>query len=651
MAYQPSVAFGAAGRLAPLVTVLVAAVTLFIALPVYLYIAGRSPHGGGSTALLARVLTGWLGKLLLSLFSGSGQSTSSLRTFSATAAAEHITRNPVPEWQQTLDATTRGGEAVRRELPDWLRELTGGIWNRQTVVTLMVLAVGTVAGLVFFKGYTRSFVRLAVGTVVAYLLFTVFIVASGASYLADHPHLVERWWADVWAGNWKPGTEAKPVANWGALFGACLPMFPIVALGLSGFELTLMAMPLVRGRPDDKPEHPRGQIRNTRLLLVVAALSMSMWLLASTLVTTVLIPPGAQLTDGQAKYRALAYVAHGGALADGQSATALSLAFGPAFGTLYDVSTVAILTLAGLSFAMTLASWIPPYLARLGMEFNWSVKLGGLVWLFTGLKFAVTAYFGADVDAHRAAYLTGVLAVFMFAALAAVLDVWQRRKERGWRKAFRVPPLFLLALAVFAASLVWVVTERPVGAAIAAAFIGLVLIVSLVSRAWRSTEFRFDGFEFADKATEHEWEKIKAADYPILVPFRPGLVTAADKEIEIRMRRRIPESIPIMFVDVELADPSDFHQKPLVGIARENGRLVIHITRCSSIPHALAAAALEIASVAGVPEVHFGWSAENPVTANLHFVLFGRGNVPWMVHTLIKRAEVPPERKPRVVVA
>ena len=52
----------------------------------------------------------------------------------------------------------------------------------------------------------------------------------------------------------------------------------------------------------------------------------------------------------------------------------------------------------------------------------------------------------------------------------------------------------------------------------------------------------------------------------------------------------------------------------------------------------------------GVPEVHFGWSAENPVTANLHFVLFGTGNVPWMVYTLIRRADVPEERRPHVVV-
>jgi len=652
LAYQPSVAFGAAGRVAPLVTVLVAAVTLFVALPIYLYIAGRSPHGGGTTALLERVIPGWFGKLLLLVLLAFGAvDLVFTRTFSAATAAEHVTRNPLPVWQQSLEAATTGGEGLRRHLPSWLHELTNGIWNRQTVVTLMVLAIGTVAGLIFFRGYTRGFVRLAVAAVSVYLLLTVLIIASGIAYLADHSRLVDAWWADVWAGRWKPGYESSPVADWGGLAGACLPMFPMVALGLSGFELTLMAMPLVRGRPDDHPERPRGTIRNTRLLLTVAAMSMTVWLLASTLVTTILIPPGEQLPGGSAKYRALAYLAHGGTLADGSPATALHPAFGLAFGTLYDGATVGILALAGLSFAMTLASWIPPYLARLGMEFHWSVRLGGLVWLFLGVKFAVTAYFGADVDAHRGAYLTGVLAVFAFAAFAASVDVWLKRKRLGWRKPFRIPPLFLLAVLVFAGSLLWVVAERPLGAVMATAFIGLVLVVSIVSRAWRSTEFRFDGFDFADKQTEFEWGRIKASDYPILVPLRPGQEAIRDREIDVRARHRIPGTIPIMFVAAELADPSDFHHRPRLRIVRENGRVVIHITRCCSIPHALAAAALEVASDGGVPEIHFGWSAENPVTANLHFVLFGTGNVPWMVYTLIRRADVPEERKPRVVVA
>ncbi|MBA4066150.1 MAG: amino acid transporter [Isosphaera sp.] len=652
LAYQPSVAFGAAGRLAPLVTVLVAAVTLFLALPIYWYVAGRSPHGGGSTALLERVIPGWFGKLLLLvLLSFGAVDLVFTRTFSAAAAAEHVTHSPAPAWQGLLNDATREGEAVRQQLPASVRAATDGSWNRQTVVTLLVLLVGTVVGLVFFKGYTRNFVRLAVLTVAVYLALTLFVVGSGAAYLAAHPDLVERWWADVWAGNWKPGAEPTPVADGWGLAAACVPLFPALALGLSGFELALMAMPLVRGKPTDTPENPRGQVRNTRVVLFVAALTMSAYLLASTLVTTVLIPPAALTTDGQAKYRSLAYLAHGGPLADGNGGTALGSAFGLTFGTVYDLSTVAILALAGLSFAMTLSAWIPPYLARLGMEFNWSVRLGFLVWLFTLLKFAVTAYFGADVDAHRAAYLTGVLAVFGFAALAAAVDLWQRRRDQGWHRLFRVPPVFLLALVVFAASLVWVVWGRPVGAAFAAAFVVLVLAVSVVSRAWRSTELRFHGFDFADKVTEHEWARLKASDYPILVPVRPGQKNLRAKEVEVRTRHRIPGSVPVMFVEAELADPSDFHHKPLVRIAREDGRVVVHLTRCCSVPHALAAAALEVASGGAVPEVHFGWSAENPVTANLHFVLFGSGNVPWVVYTLIRRAPVPEERKPRVVVA
>jgi hypothetical protein len=86
-------------------------------------------------------------------------------------------------------------------------------------------------------------------------------------------------------------------------------------------------------------------------------------------------------------------------------------------------------------------------------------------------------------------------------------------------------------------------------------------------------------------------------------------------------------------------------------IAREEGRVVIHLMRCCSIAHAIAAAALDLSSAGAVPEVHFGWSNENPLTANLHFVLFGHGNVPWMVYNLIRQSKASEARKPRVVVA
>src|SRR5262249_51941503 len=61
LAYQPSITFEATGRLGPLATVVVVLITLFGALPVYWYVAGRSSRGQGSIALLERVVHGWRG--------------------------------------------------------------------------------------------------------------------------------------------------------------------------------------------------------------------------------------------------------------------------------------------------------------------------------------------------------------------------------------------------------------------------------------------------------------------------------------------------------------------------------------------------------------------------------------------------------------
>src|SRR5947199_2817475 len=65
LAYQPALSFQLAGRLAPLVTALVVLLTLLGAVPVYWFIAGRSPHGQGSIALLERHLPGWRGKTMI----------------------------------------------------------------------------------------------------------------------------------------------------------------------------------------------------------------------------------------------------------------------------------------------------------------------------------------------------------------------------------------------------------------------------------------------------------------------------------------------------------------------------------------------------------------------------------------------------------
>jgi hypothetical protein len=52
-----------------------------------------------------------------------------------------------------------------------------------------------------------------------------------------------------------------------------------------------------------------------------------------------------------------------------------------------------------------------------------------------------------------------------------------------------------------------------------------------------------------------------------------------------------------------------------------------------------------------VAEIHFGWTEESPVSGTLGFLLFGEGNVPWMVRELIHRAEPDPARRPLIIIA
>ena len=171
-------------------------------------------------------------------------------------------------------------------------------------------------------------------------------------------------------------------------------------------------MPLIQGNDIE------ARIRNARKLLRTAAVTISIFLLGTSLVTTLLIPASAFAEGGQANGRAMSYLAH--------------QYLGTAFGTVYDISTILILAFAGASAMAGLLNLIPRYLPRLGMAPEWALASRPLVLVFMAIAVLVTILFHADVDAQGGAYATGVLVLITSAAFAVTLNIWHRA-ARGSR--------------------------------------------------------------------------------------------------------------------------------------------------------------------------------------------------------------------------
>jgi hypothetical protein len=312
------------------------------------------------------------------------------------------------------------------------------------------------------------------------------------------------------------------------------------------------------------------------------------------------------------------------------------------------MSTVVILGFAGASAMAGLLNLVPQYLPRYGMAPEWARVVRPLVMIFTAINLFVTWFFHADVEAQGGAYATGVLVLISSACVATVIDRY--RTSEAVYGLWKVPWRYVLITAVFFYTTAANMIERPDGLKIASCFIASVVVLSFWSRMRRSTEMRFVGFEFVSVESRFLWESLKHLEFPVLVPHRPGARDLAMKERIIRERHRLADEVPIVFIEAEVGDPSEFQQMPLMEVRESEERFIIAVTRCVSVAHVIAAIALELSRVGKPPEVHFGWSNENPMAASISFLLFGEGNVPWMVRELVRKAEPDPEKQPEVFI-
>jgi hypothetical protein len=592
LGYQPGIAALAAGLLSPVATVVLVLLTLLGALPVYRRVAEESPHGQGSIAMLERLLGEWKGKLfVLALLGFAATDFVITMTLSAADASAHLVENP---------------------------GLHGVLAGQQLWITLGLLAL---LGAVFLRGFSEA-IGVAVALVAVYLALNAVVIGVALGHVVGHPVVVTGWTHALVAEHGNPLV----------MVGIALLVFPKLALGMSGFETGVAVMPHVRGGAGDTEERPVRRIRDTRRLLTTAAVTMSVFLVTSAFVTTLLIPAAALEPGGPANGRALAYLAH--------------RYLGNGLGTVYDLSTIAILWFAGASAMAGLLNLIPRYLPRYGMAPDWARAVRPLVLVLTAVAFLITWIFDANVDAQGGAYATGVLVLFTSAAVAVTLAA-RRAGQRRWLLAFGVITL------VFAYTTVDNMVERPDGLKIGLGFITAILGVSIASRLRRVFELRTT--EVVLDATSQVFVRDCARRTIRLVARepRPGhreqSSDYADKIREIRRDHDLPVDPDVIFVEVTVTDPSDFEGRLSVHGEVRFGRYRVMATHSSSVANALAALLLHIRDVSGVtPHIYFEWSEGTPSAHFLRFLVFGQGAIAPVTREVLRRAEPDRARRPHV---
>ncbi len=165
------------------------------------------------------------------------------------------------------------------------------------------------------------------------------------------------------------------------------------------------------------------------------------------------------------------------------------------------------------------------------------------------------------------------------------------------------------------------IIARPEGIKIASFFIGSIILTSLISRVWRSTEVRVERVEL-DATAQRFIADASRGEIRVIA----NQLDAGDareyflKEQEVREDTHLPPGEPVLFFEVTVRDASEFEDVLKVKGVEVDGYRVLR-AESAAVPNAIAAFLLYLRDQTGKIPACLLWldgRQSDPLSAALH---------------------------------
>jgi hypothetical protein len=160
-----------------------------------------------------------------------------------------------------------------------------------------------------------------------------------------------------------------------------------------------------------------------------------------------------------------------------------------------------------------------------------------------------------------------------------------------------------------------------------------------------------DRIEFDDGARRFVTDSLEYDGRLNIILNRPQARDAAEyagKEAAQRENNPVPGTADVIFLEIDITDPSEFSEVLEVTGIEVDGHRVLR-SASPAAPNAIAAILLALRDATGVrPHAYFEWSEGNPLAHLMRYLLLGRGDTAPVVREIIRENEPRPELRPGI---